>query len=329
MRTKNFLTMAVLAGVMTLTGCTSDNDTVITENPNFPADGVIRVTTNIDAPMTRAGMTTGNIDRFNIKIDNAANSNYSYYGFYYKQNNVWSSYTDGNIGTPLTMLWQNSTQPVTVTALSQQGTHTTEAQFTDDIAYDVSLTQSSESSFLFSDILYMQPTLVNPATDLVDGKLPITFKHIMSKVNLSVTLGTELNVAPGTDANPISELMVNGTITQFKWNASSNNTFDLTGFLVKSIPPFAASYTPGSGTTTNAVANYEVILVPQTVAAGGFSVTFKIGEKTYSWTSTDAVTLEGGKQHTLNLTAGKDVVQTGSFTATAWTEGIGDSIETE
>lgn len=328
MRTKNLLMMAAVAGTMTLGSCSNNDE--FNENSNFPADGVIRVTTNIDAPMTRAGMTTGNIDRFNIKIDNAANDHYNYYGFYYKQNNVWSSYTDGNIGTPLTMLWQNSTQPVTVTALSQLGTHTTKTQFTTDIAYDVSLTQSSESSFLFSDILYMQPTLVNPATDLVDGKLSITFKHIMSKVNLSVTLGTELNVAPGTDANPISELMVNGTITQFKWNASLGNTdFDLTGFQVKSIPPFAASYTPGSGTTTNAVANYEVILVPQTVAAGGFSVTFKIGEKTYSWTSTDAVTLEGGKQHTLNLTAGKDVVQTGSFTAIAWTEGTGDSLETE
>lgn len=327
MRTKNLLMMAAVAGAMTLGSCSNNDE--FNENSNFPADGVIRVTTNIDAPMTRAGMTTGNIDRFNIKIDNAANSNYSYYGFYYKRNNVWSSYTDGNIGTPLTMLWQNSTQPVTVTALSQQGTHTTEAQFITDLTYDVSFTQSSESSLLFSDILYMQPTLVNPATDLVDGKLPITFKHIMSKVNLSVTLGTELNVAPGTITNPIETLMVNGTISQFKWNASINNAFDLTGFLVKSIPPFAASYTPGSGTTTNAVANYEVILVPQTVAAGGFSVTFKIGEKTYSWTSTDAVTLEGGKQHTLNLTAGKDVVQTGSFTATAWTEGTGGNIETE
>ena len=327
MKAKNLLMMAAIAGAMTLGSCSNNDE--FNENSNFPADGVIRVATNVDAPMTRAGMTTGYIDRFNIKIDNAANSNYSYYGFYYKQNNVWSSYTDGNIGTPLTMLWQNSTQPITVTALSQLGTHTTEAQFTADIAYDVSLTQSSESSFLFSDILYMQPTVVNPATDLVNGKLPITFKHIMSKVNLSITLGTELNTTPGTATNPISELKVNGTITQFNWNASINNAFDLTGFLVKSIPPFAASYTPGSGTTTNAVANYEVILVPQTVAANKFSVTFTINNKEYTWTSTDAVILESGKQHTLNLTAGKDIVTLGSLSAEAWTEGTGGNIATE
>ena len=291
MKAKNLLMMAAVATVA-LTACSSNDE--FNDNSNFPADGVIRVTTNIDAPMTRAGMTSNNIDRFNIKINNAANSNYSYYGFYFKQNNVWSSYTDGNIGTPLQMLWQNSTQPVTVTALSQQGTHTTEAQFITDLTYDVSLTQSSESSLLFSDILYMPPTIVNPAKDLVDGKLPITFKHIMSKVNLSITLGTELNTAPGTATNPISELKVNGTITQFKWNASINNAFDLTGSLVKSIPPFAASYTPGSGTTAKAVANYEVILVPQTVAANKFSVTFTINNKEYTWTSTDAVKLESG-----------------------------------
>jgi len=326
MKAKNLLMMAAIAGAMTLGSCSNNDE--FNENSNFPADGVIRVTTNIDAPMTRAGMTTGNIDRFNIKIDNAANSNYSYYGFYYKPNDVWSSYTDGNIGTPLTMLWQNSTQPVTVTALSQQGTHTTEAQFTADIAYDVSLTQSSESSFLFSDILYMKPTKIDPAKDLVNGKLPITFKHIMSKVNLSITLGTELNTTPGTATNPISELMVNGTITQFNWNASINSVFDLTGFRVKSIP-FAASYTPGSGTTTNAVANYEVILVPQTVAANKFSVTFTINNKEYTWTSTDAVILESGKQHTLALTAGKDMVTLGSLSAKDWTEGTGGNIETE
>lgn len=326
MKAKNLLMMAAVATVA-LTACSSNDE--FNDNSNFPADGVIRVTTNIDAPMTRAGMTSNNIDRFNIKINNAANSNYSYYGFYFKQNNVWSSYTDGNIGTPLQMLWQNSTQPVTVTALSQQGTHTTEAQFITDLTYDVSLTQSSESSLLFSDILYMPPTIVNPAKDLVDGKLPITFKHIMSKVNLSITLGTELNTAPGTATNPISELKVNGTITQFKWNASINNAFDLTGSLVKSIPPFAASYTPGSGTTAKAVANYEVILVPQTVAANKFSVTFTINNKEYTWTSTDAVKLESGYQYTLDLTAGKDIVTLGSLSAKAWTEGTGGDIETE
>lgn len=330
MRTKNFLTIAVLAGAMTLAGCTSDNDTVITENPNFPADRVIRVTTNIDAPMTRAGITSDNIDNFNIKINNAANSHYSYYGLCNKQSKAWISYTDGSMNTPLTMLWQNSTQTVTVTALSQMGMmNLTETRFTTAYSYNVESDQSRELELKISDILYMQPTIVNPTTDLVDGKLPITFKHLLSKVNISVTLGTELNTTPGTATNPISGPMVNGTISKFDWNASINSTFDLSKYSATAITPFTSAYTAGSGTTTKAVANYEVILVPQTVAAGGFSVTFTINNKEYTWTSTDAVNLESGRQHNLALTVGKDIVTLGSLSAKAWTEGTGGNIETE
>lgn len=327
MRTKNFLMMAAVAGAMTLGSC-SNNDEV-NENSNFPADGVIRVTTNVDAPMTRAGMTSENINRFNIKIDNAANSNYSYYGFYYKQNNVWSSYTDGNIGTPLPMLWQNSTQQVTVTALSLEGAHLTESEFNSETQYNVSDIQSYEAWFQQSDYLYMEPTVIDPATDLENGKLPITFKHIMSKVNLSITLGTELNTTPGTATNPISELKVNGTKATFDWNASTNSDFDLSSYSAKAITPFTGAYTAGSGTATRAVANYEVILVPQRVEANNFSVTFTINGKEYTWISTNAVELESGKQHTLALTVGKDIVTLGSFSAEAWTEGTSGNIETE
>lgn len=326
MRTKNFLTMAALAGAMALTACTN-TDEVTTENPNFPADRVIRVTTHIEAPVTRAGMTTNNVKNFNIKINNTANSTYSYQGFYYKESDGWTCYTDGNMETPLTMLWQNSKQEVTVIAVSKD-----EAEFTnlaDNIQMEVNANQSEEYSLKESDILYMAPTTINPTNDLVDGKLPITFKHIMSKVDISITLGTEMNTTPGTVANPISELTVNGTKRSFNWNASNNSPFDLASFSAEAVTPYAGIYTPGSGNETRAVANYEVILVPQTVAAGEFSVTFKIGEKDYSWTSTGAITLERGKLHTLALSAGKDVVTMGKFTTTPWTGTDGGSLGTE
>ncbi|MEG1427153.1 MAG: hypothetical protein RSC76_05645, partial [Oscillospiraceae bacterium] len=154
MRTKNFLTMAALAGAMTLAGCTNTDEVTI-ENPNFPADGVIRVTTNIDDPMTRAGMTTDNIADFDINIKNANNSNYSYYGDFSKQYNGWQS--------SQLMLWQNSTQPVTVTALSQFGSGSAKEQFESSATqYDVSANQSNEIGLNQSDILYMKSTIIDP-----------------------------------------------------------------------------------------------------------------------------------------------------------------------
>lgn len=327
MRTKNFLMMTAVAVTMTLGSCSNNDE--FNENSNSPTDGVIRVTTNVDAPMTRAGITSEDIYRFNIKIDNTANSNYSYFGFYWKQNGVWSSYTDKNFNTTLQMLWQNSTQQVTVTALCQPGVIDDETEFNSKHQYTVIADQSNKDWFLMSDILYMKPTVVDPAKDLVDGKLPITFKHMMSKVNISVTLGTEINTTPGTTTNPISGLKANGTKASFNWNASENTTFDLSLYSATAITPFAGAYTAGSGNTTKAVAKYEVILVPQTVAANNFSVTFTINNKKYTWTSTDAVILESGKLYTLDLTAGKDIVTLGALSAKAWSEGTGGNIETE
>ncbi|MEG0900471.1 MAG: fimbrillin family protein, partial [Oscillospiraceae bacterium] len=176
--------------------------------------------------------------------------------------------------------------------------------------------------------LYMTSTIIDPSKDLVDGKLPITFKHLLSKVNISVTLGTELNTTPGTATNPISNLKVNGTKKSFRWSALNDTEFVFTGFPNAAITPFVGTYSAGSA-TTNAVANYEVILVPQTVAANEFSVTFTINNKEYTWTSAAAVTLERGRLYTLALTAGKDIVTLGSLSAKAWTAGTGGSIETE
>lgn len=326
---KTTIKMMFAAAVVMLSACQKEDVSVPS---NFPTDGVIRVTTNVETPKSRAGVTTENIERFNIKIDNAANSAYSYYGFYHKSGDAWTCYTDETGSTPLTLLWQNSTQVVTVSALSVYNGSSSRDQYINTLAfYGVQTDQSTEGLLMGSDYLYMEPTVINPATDLVDGKLPITFKHLLSKVHLTVTLGTEFNTTPGTVTNPITELAVEGTKFQFIWNASTNSTFDFTGYSTESITPWhnADAYTAGSSSTTNAVAKYEVILVPQTVAARGFSVSFKIAGKDYTWTSTNAITLERGTLYELNLTAGKDIVTLGGFTAGEWTNGTSGNVETE
>ena len=86
---------------------------------------------------------------------------------------------------------------------------------------------------------------------------------------------------------------LNGTKYQFgfvpktgTWKALQGNADALT--------PHYDSYTEGTSV-------YEVILVPQEVAANTFSVSFVMNNKTYQWTSSDAVTLESGKLYTLVL----------------------------
>ena len=77
------------------------------------------------------------------------------------------------------------------------------------------------------------------------------------------------------------------------------------------------------------MAKYECILVPQTIAANGFQVKIAIAGKTYTWKSLAEVNLASDTQYELTLTVGKDVVIVGGFSATPWTEGGTENIETE
>ena len=77
------------------------------------------------------------------------------------------------------------------------------------------------------------------------------------------------------------------------------------------------------------MAKYECILMPQSIASNGFMVKIVIGGKTYTWKSSNEVTLASDKQYNLTLSVGKDVVIVGGFSATPWTDGGSSNIETE
>jgi hypothetical protein len=78
-------------------------------------------------------------------------------------------------------------------------------------------------------------------------------------------------------------------------------------------------------------ATYEAIVVPQQIAAGALTVSFKIGTRSFSWTNEEAITLEQGKRYTLPLTVGYDTVTAPAraFSASAWEDQPGDNLGTE
>lgn len=315
--------------VVALTACSNNEEVGV--NNNFPEDGVIRVMTNVGNPETRAGITADDIQYFNLNIENERDANYSYYAVIQKDDTGgWRSY-EGNGSTPLTMLWKNSTTPVTVTALSQIGLSVgTKEEFTEEQRCSVENDQATNMGIHRSDVLYMKPTNIDPATDLVDGKLKVSFVHFFSKINLAITLGTEFNTVPGTATNPITGMKVNGAKGSINFTPSTGQ-FTPIDIQPEAITPWydADNYTGGSGDNKNAVAKYEVILPPQTVESGNFSITFTIGGKDYEWKSTKAITLESGYAYTLELTAGKGIVNVKNLTATAWDEQTEGSIATE
>ena len=91
------------------------------------------------------------------------------------------------------------------------------------------------------------------------------------------------------------------------------------------------AFTAATDADMHSYATYEAIVVPQQIAAGALTVSFKIGTRSFSWTNTEAITLEQGKHYTLPLTVGYDTVTLNAraFTVTSWENQPGDNLGTE
>ena len=328
---KNLAMLAVAA--LAAAACSHDKN-LVAPTDHFPADGVIRVATDVTRPQTRAGMETGNLTTFQLRVKNPVSDDYSYNALMKKEGSDWVSYN--NDGTAkIVMLWQNKTQKVNVAAVYIPGVTLIDDYWktTDGIPVNIKVKkdQSSADSLNKSDILVMKDHEVDPtsATDLTpQGKIKVELKHRLAKLNLTVNLGTQLNIdGSGTATNPITAVSVEGTKTQASWTLITDVLDGQS--VVKPIKLFEAAYAAGEGKTKSAVAKYECILMPQTIASNGFMVKIVIGDKTYTWKSSNEVTLASDKQYNLTLSVGKDVVIVGGFSATPWTDGGSSNIETE
>lgn len=320
---------AIIAVTALFAAACSQNDEPNLPKDNFPADGVIRVATDVREPQTRAGKTSENITEFYLKVENGANDSYSYFALMKKEDGEWKSYDAANPTETLTMLWQNRTQQVTVSAASLtsslQEHHWNEAR-----VVSVRPDQRTVENLRASDALVMAPVSVDPATDLTaEGKLRVALKHRYAKLNLTVKLGTEFNVATaaGTTTNPITFVKVEGTNTACRWNIATDEMHSHNNLIP--VSPLGTGYTAGTGETTQAVATYECILLPQSLAAKAFGVRITIDGKHYIWQHETTLALLKDTQYNLTLTVGKDVITMGGFSVTPWRDGATADVETE
>lgn len=306
MRKIKFLAMAALAAIFA--GC-SNNDDEVTQPKVSLKDTPINVNVLMTDIQTRAGYdNTNQPTKFYLSIDQEG-KNYDYTNVVMKknENGSWVAYeSDAENATQKQMLWEGSEGVnVTVTAA------TFSLSTTPSYSLSASADQSSDANLKTSDHLYYYSNAVEPS----ESGISIPFDHIMSKLEISLTLRDEFE---GLD-NPITSVMLSGTSlgatyspnAATKWSGHSTAADDE---VIKTCPPVA--YDKDTRTAT-----YEVILLPQTVAANTFRVTIFIGDKSYEWTSSSEVTLARSNKYTLALKVGKDKVSGNSFTAAPWASG--------
>lgn len=299
MRKIQILAMAALAAIFA--GCSNNDDEVMKPKESLK-DTPIDVNVLLTDIQTRAGYdNTNQPTLFYLSIDQAGD-NYDYTNVVMKYDgSKWVAYESADeSAVQKQMLWEGSEGDVTVTAA------TFSLETSPSYSLSASADQSSDAKLKSSDHLCYYSNKVEPSA----SGISISFDHIMSKLEIALTLRDEFEGL----TDPITSVMLSGTsltATYAPANADKWSDYSTADEVINTCPLLA--YDKNARTAT-----YEVILLPQTVAANTFCVTIFIGDKSYEWTSANEVTLASSNKYTLALTVGKDKVSGNSFTAAPW-----------
>ncbi len=310
---KSWLTMAALA--LVVAGCSSSEDNIPVDLTDTP----IEVNASVDPLLTRAGYTANALPpQFNLKIT-STNRNYCYDVVMKPKTTdnatTWQSYvTEGSAQTEKLMLWADNTTAVDVKAST--------FEISDQpVTLTANTAQNVAGNLEASDHLMWDKADQKPDAEGIN----VEFSHIMAKLNIIVTLGNQYN---GT-TSPITELTLGGTKTSAQFSRTNGWTVDAAA-AAASVKAFdTKEFTPVSENVKNATARFEAILVPQTMAKGNFTVTLAIDGKTYVWPSDKDLTMAQGTCYDVKITAGKDKVESVTFTQAPWTTVDGTDLETE
>lgn len=320
MKAIKILTMAALATAV-FASCSNDEDLA---QSNYPMDNVVRIMTSVDGMNTRAsyGNSTDKLKSFGFCIKNANSEKYTY-------DNIKVT-KDGSNWIPATqMFWQNSTTAVDILAYAPYQETTEDANGKvkvygkTDYAFSVKEDQSNAEDYS-SDLIVYKQTGFTPGLELNTSKaVDVTFTHLLSQLNLTIELRDQFNTNNNTVTKGfVTDVKVNGTIISSKVDFSASPiSVQVDGTQATAITPETTEFTPAENTTNHhAVFNYSAIVIPQTVAAGNFSISFKVNNTEYIWTATSDVNFVSGKKHDLHLFVGNDVVQGGAISAKPWGE---------
>lgn len=305
MRKIQIFAMVALATIFA--GCSNNDDEVMKPKESLK-DTPINVNVLLTDIQTRAGYDNNNQPTlFYLSIDQAG-GNYDYTNVVMKyEGSKWVAYESADeSAVQKQLLWEGSEGNVTVTAA------TFSLATSPSYSLSASADQSSDAKLKSSDHLCYYSNEVEPSA----SGISISFDHIMSKLEIALKLRDEFEGL----TDPITSVMLSGTsltATYAPANADKWSDYSTADEVINTCPLLAYDKNARKAT-------YEVILLPQTVAANTFCVTIFIGDKSYEWTSANAVTLASSNKYTLALTVGKDKVSGNSFTAAPWVSEGGD-----
>ena len=304
--------LALAVAALSFTACTNEDNI----SQDYLADTPIKLNVSVDEPTTRAGYSdadkpTGFILEVNHDINRY--DKYNYLVWAKKVGDSWKTYklddeTLSGTDEEVTMLWANMDDKVDVTAFTNLGTIT------------IPTDQTSDDQLKEADVLYMPFTKYPPT----NKGITVNLQHAMSKINLTIELGSEFEFTEDI-CKKITDVKIDGS--SVSGDLASSGIYDVSGDPTPITPLYTGetAFSKEAGKITKASATYEAILIPQTIASGKFTVSFKVDGKLYEWVYNNeaGLTLDPATAYTLKLIAGDDKVQPVSFSVAAWNPGNG------
>ena len=321
MRTK--LYMIALAAISMMLGSCSDSNSEFSQD--FLADTPIKLNVSVDEPTTRAGYSNAELPKgflllvYHTLEGQEVDDKYSYEVWAKKVGDSWKTYKPdealkGGTDEEVTMLWANMKDKVDVMAFTNFGTIT------------IPTDQTSDDQLKQADVLYMPYTKYTPT----NKGITVNLQHAMSKINLTIELGSEFEFTEDINKK-ITDVKIDGS--SVSGDLASGGIYDVSGDPTPITPLYTGetAFSKEAGKITKASATYEAILVPQDIASGEFTVSFKVEGKLYEWAYNNeaGLTLAPNTAYTLKLIAGDDKVQPVSFSVAPWGQGNGDGEKKE
>ena len=312
--------LALAVAALCFTACTNEDNI----SQDYLADTPIKLNVSVDEPTTRAGYSSTELpegfllDVYHILEDQTVDKKYSYEVWAKKVGDSWKTYkfnkeTNSVTDEEVTMLWANMKDKVSVAAFTNLG----------DIT--IPTAQTSDDQLKQADVLYMPTADCYPK--LCKDGINVNLQHAMSKINLTIELGSEYEFSKEDVDLKIKDVKIDGSLVSA--TVYANGIYDEFG-VPTPIFPFHTGTTPYSktgGVITKASATYEAILIPQYIESGKFTVSFKVDGKLYEWAYNQELTLAPNTAYTLKLIAGNDKVQPVSFSVAEWKPGNGENGE--
>jgi len=290
MRTIFSLTAAI---VPLLLSCTNEEENKLSST----AYQTINIQTEVNELHTRASYENNNLQELGFCVFNPVSKAHCYTNIRVNRTSIQDEWIADR-----QMLWQNNEQAVDLLAYAPYREGNIDFSTT-DMHVSVKQDQTIEENERHSDLLLFKQAGFVPANGLINDKVNLRLSHALSKLIINITLNAPANgFNDDLKNNPISNVSVHGTIIE--------GVCDLSATLPEvqkavadtaSVLPYCNEYLQPSGKESDGIARYECILLPQTIAANGFFITFRLNGKEYKWISENALTLSKGTQYTLPL----------------------------